>query len=208
MGTQVTFGWRRNRSKAKINSMVAGAAGMEGMLTMVGLRLIVPVEGNDFMVIQIWRRGHTRFTRECHEKECRYDCPKIDHIRSYIVPWCEASAPPIISLTRQTIWFSAGAAPLASDWPPRPRQRSDSGGTDEYPVRGCFPVQPMRNGRGILGRCAAMTPAPTHMTCLAHGPSTSNAENLGDGADPRSAVFPSYDQAPMTHCSISIYRLH
>ncbi len=165
---------------------------------MVGLRLIVPVEGNDFMVVQIWRRGHTRFTRECHEKECRYDCPKIDHIRSYNVPRCEASTAPIISLTRQTVWFSAGAALLASDWPPRPRQRSDSGGTDEYPVRGCFPVQPMRNGRGILGRCAAMTPAPTHMTCLAHAPSTSNAENLGDGADRRSAVCPSYDQARMT----------
>lgn len=96
MGTQVTFGWRRNRSKAKINGMVAGAAGMEGMLTMAGLRLIVPVEGNDFMVVQIWRRGHARLTRECHEKECRYDCPKIDHIRSYIVPWCEASAAPIM----------------------------------------------------------------------------------------------------------------
>lgn len=107
MGTQVTFGWRRNRSKAKINGMVAGAAGMEGMLTMLRLRIIVPVEGNNFMVVQIWRRGHTRFTRECHEKECRYDCPKIDHIRSYNVPCCEASAPPTMTKMTDGVSFLA-----------------------------------------------------------------------------------------------------
>lgn len=108
MGTQVTFGWRRHRSKAKINSMVAGAAGMEGMLTMLRLRLIVPVEGNDFMVVQTWRRGHTRFTRECHEKECRDDCPKIDHIRSYNVPCRDTSAAPV--MTKMTYGVSLVAA--------------------------------------------------------------------------------------------------